>query len=108
MSYSVVFTPQAEEDFIQQILFHEGKKEGLGRRFRTLVQERTNLLSINPGLFAINQWLPKEREIRSVRVKPFDDLIFYKIYPNRVLILRVLGGSTDYRKWPEMMIPPED
>ena len=71
---TVIFTPAARLEILEQQNWYEGETPGLGRRFRYVVDELVNRISKNPGQFPVIY-----KEVRRVVLPWFPHSPFFLI-----------------------------
>src|SRR5699024_2702707 len=90
MSYTLIFHPEAEKEFIESRTWYEEKSTGLGLRFERIVEKQLTIIEDNPLLFA-----KKRKEFRECPVPVFPFVLVYKIYPQekKILIISIFHTS---------------
>ena len=86
MSYSLVFHPLAEKEYLEAYLYYEIKKPGLGERFEQAIDFRLKRIQAKPGHYKTSH-----RTYREASVDIFPFVIVYKITrgKNRVYVVSV-------------------
>jgi mRNA-degrading endonuclease RelE of RelBE toxin-antitoxin system len=90
MSYTLIFHPIAEKEYLESIAWYEDSKTGLGERFIKEIESILDHLEQNPFLFPV-----KKAKLREANVRIFPYLVVYKINQNKkqVSILSVFHTS---------------
>ncbi|WP_418318310.1 type II toxin-antitoxin system RelE/ParE family toxin [Piscinibacter sakaiensis] len=81
---SVRFLAEAQQEFLDQIAFYEGREKGLGERFRDSVRAATALAVAHPELGA-----PWKSGTRRVFTKAFPYAIVYHIEADELIVFAV-------------------
>ena len=92
MSYSLVFSSEAQEDIIESIAWYNQERENLGFEFYGQVSEKLSLLGERPLHYSI-----RFKNIRITLVRRFPYLIYFKVAEKRtsIIILGVLHTNRD-------------
>ena len=92
MSYSLVFSPETQEDIIESITWYNQERENLGFEFYGHVNEKLSLLGKNPLHYSI-----RFKNIRTTHIRRFPYLIYFKIdtKATSIIVLGVLHTSRD-------------
>lgn len=90
MTYSVVFSPGAQEDIIESIQWYNNEKENLGFEFYLQTDERLKQIAQNPLHFSI-----RFKNIRASKINRYPYLIYFTTNEKSltILILGVLHTS---------------
>jgi plasmid stabilization system protein ParE len=96
MKYPVVFTPAANDDFLEGLDWYDEQQAGLGKRFDAAIVEAIELIGGNPRLYAV-----RRKSIRAAVVSTLPYLIFYKFESQRqcVVVLAILHQSRNPKVW---------
>jgi len=80
----VRFLEEAQDEFFEQIAFHEERQKGLGDRFRESVESATVLASAHP-------WLGSPWKLHTRRVFPrgFPFSVVYRMEPTELVVFAV-------------------
>lgn len=91
MKRGLVLRRIAEREFEEAIDYYDGKREGLGRKFRSAIEEYFQRIAANPELF------PKiQGEVRrAVVVHRFPYVIHFLVEKDRIVILSVFHTSRE-------------
>ncbi len=94
----VIPTARAVEDLVELTAYLMERSPDAGIRFHNSVAETFRQLSESPELGAVYRFRRKSiTNIRIWRVKKFTKyLIFYRVYSDRIVIVRVRHGATNY------------
>ena len=94
MSLPVVFRPQAERELLEAEQWYEDRSPGLGRKFRTAVDQTVASVSTRPLSFPI-----VESEKRRALVSHFPYGLFFALIEDRVVVVGVLHSRRDPAVW---------
>ncbi len=84
MKRGIVLRRVAEKEFDDSIAWYENEREGLGREFRTTIEEYFQRIADNP------EWFPEVRgEVRRAVVRRFPFAIHFLIEKERIVVLSV-------------------
>jgi len=91
MKRGFVLRRVAEKEFDDSIAYYENEREGLGREFRTIIEQYFQRIADNP------EWFPKIRgEVRrAVVLRRFPFVIHFLIEAERIVILSVFHTSRE-------------
>ncbi len=93
MSYSLVFSSEAQEDIIESIAWYNQKRENLGFEFYGQVSEKLSLLGERPLHYSI-----RFKNIRTTLVRRFPYLIYLKgTSKNSISAYHFPSGETGMR-----------
>ncbi len=98
MAYNLVFNPLVPDDLVNALDYYEAISPTLANRFRAHVDRRLSDLAKRPESFP--QDIPP---IRFAKIDRFPYLIFFAIKNKHVLVLGVIHGSSEPRKWRERL-----
>jgi len=84
----IKFTPEAQFEFHEAVIFYETKQKGLGKRFSDAIKKSLYFIAVNPLGSEV-----KYLEIRVTTVKKFPFTIHYSIENDVVLIIAVFHSS---------------
>lgn len=90
----VVFLPSARDDIDTAYLAYEQQQAGFGSRFAEAVRFQVARIQCGPCHYGLVY-----QDIRAVCVRHFPYVVFYRIEPNRVLVIAVQHGSRDWSNW---------
>lgn len=94
MSLPHIIRPAAEAEMQETYTWYEGRQAGLGVRFLAAVRTRVNDICANPqgyGLVA--------RGVRGVKLVRFPQVVYYRLYPQLVVVIAVQHGRRHRRRW---------
>jgi toxin ParE1/3/4 len=94
MSLPVVLRRPARAEFDAAIDWYEKQQPGLGVDFAERVQAVFDRISATPEMHAIVY-----RDIRKTSVRKFPYLVFYRLRPNRVVVVSVFHNKRNPRTW---------
>jgi len=97
-TYSIIFHPKAEKEFLESVNWYENALWGLGDNFITETTVILKHIQNNPVLFQ-----KKKLQLREAPVKNFPFIIIYKINEkeNIIMILSVFHTSRNPGKKPK-------
>jgi toxin ParE1/3/4 len=90
----VIFTEEARADVLEAFRWYEEQRGGLGLVYRAALDAAVERIARAPGSFAIQY-----RDLRRVLVERFPYAVFYRAYPDRILIVAVVHGRRHPRIW---------
>jgi plasmid stabilization system protein ParE len=91
---SVLLSDEARADVLEAFEFYEGRREGLGVRFRDHVDFAMQRIATAPGRYPIVY-----RDLRRRLVERFPYAVFYKVYPDFVFVVAVMHGRQSPDIW---------
>ncbi len=94
MSLPVGFLWRAQEELGEAATWYERQRPGLGQRFRDHVGEVLDRVSRTPEIHG-----RVYGDVRCAKVPRFPYGIYYRIEPNRVVVISVFHGKRDPREW---------
>jgi len=94
MSAKIAFRPIADAEFIESAQWYENQRAGLGLEFIDEVQKVIDTISEEPLRYPITL-----RDIREGVVSRFPFAVYYRVKPDRVIILAVFHSSRDPAIW---------
>lgn len=83
----VVLLGEARADALEAFAFYEGRRSGLGERFREHVDFAVTKISASPLRYPIVY-----RDLRRRLVERFPYGILYRVYPELVVVVALLHG----------------
>jgi len=90
MNRPVLLRDEAADDLIQTRDELNARVAGLGSRFLLRVRQTFQLIETMPEAFGV-----VHGEARAVRVKKFQHVVYYLVFPDRVEVFAVLHGGRD-------------
>jgi toxin ParE1/3/4 len=90
----VILTLEARADALEACRWCEEQHVGLGLVYRSALDGAVERISRTPESFAIQY-----RDLRRVLVERFPYAVFYRVYPDVILIVAILHGRRDPRVW---------
>ncbi|MBW3596617.1 MAG: type II toxin-antitoxin system RelE/ParE family toxin [Planctomycetes bacterium] len=94
MSLPVILRPSADADIQASYEHLEQIRVGLGDRFVGRVREALERIEATPKMYGV-VW----QDVRAVRLKKFQHVVYYVVLDDRVEILAVLHGARDASLW---------
>jgi toxin ParE1/3/4 len=94
MSLRVIVRPAAEADINEIHSYLEQVREGLGSQFAANLREVLEPLEKSPEMHGV-VW----RDIRAVRIRRFQYVMYYVVDADRVDVLAVLHGARAAEAW---------
>ena len=94
MSLPVIVRPTAEGDVRDIFAYLEQVREGLGRTFIDRLRDVLEKIESMPEMFGV-VW----RDVRAVRLRRFQYVVYYSVFHDRVEILAVIHGARDDAIW---------
>jgi toxin ParE1/3/4 len=94
MTRLVTVRPAAEVDIQETHNYLEEVRPGIGGEFLTRLQEVFERIESNPEEFA-----PIWHDVRAVRVRKFQYVVYFVLFSDRVEILAVMHGSRRASRW---------
>jgi toxin ParE1/3/4 len=94
MTFDVRLRPEAEQDLAEQARWYEDQVSGLGDRFLDEVLAAFSSIAESPLLYPTVY-----RNTRRVLIHRFPFGIYYKIEDATIVVLAVMHGSRDPRRW---------
>jgi toxin ParE1/3/4 len=96
MSFQVVFTPLAAEDYLEGIRWYKEQQDELDVRFDEAINATLDHISNYPSAYAL-----RKKSIRAAVVQAFPYVIFFKleVQRKRVVILAILHQARDPKVW---------
>jgi toxin ParE1/3/4 len=95
MPVPVIYRRAVGRDLAGAYSWYEDRSIGLGEQFLTSVDATFDQVEQFPELFAI-----RYGQVRMAPVPRFPYVVFYRVYPMRVVVLTVLHTSDDPHNWP--------
>jgi plasmid stabilization system protein ParE len=90
----IVLADEARADVLEAFAFYEGRQIGLGERFREHVDLAIGKIQRNPERYPVVY-----RDLRRRLVERFPYTIFYRIYPNAIVIVALMHGRQNPAIW---------
>jgi plasmid stabilization system protein ParE len=94
MIFHLIVRPEAEADIREAYLWYEEQRFGLGEDFLLCVEEGLAKIQRNPEMYPI-----VHKDIRRILIRRFPFGIFYIATSERLVILAVLHGRRDPKRW---------
>ncbi|MFH0902818.1 MAG: type II toxin-antitoxin system RelE/ParE family toxin [Pseudomonadota bacterium] len=91
---SLVVRPAAAADVEDAYLWYEAQRRGLGEEFLSEVDRIVLSIVENPPRYSIIH-----RETRRALLRRFPYAVFYRVLDDTVVIVAVMHGSRDPRRW---------
>ena len=90
----VVFRPAAAAEVEEAFDWYEAHRPGLGEGFRSAVREKLELIAVNPELYQV-----VHRDTRRALLKRFPYGLFYREFPNVIVIVACMHVRRSPRRW---------
>jgi toxin ParE1/3/4 len=94
VSLPVILRPAADADIQATYDELEQVQTGLGNRFVARVREVLERIEAMPKMYGV-VW----QDVRAVRLKKFQHVVYYVVFDDRVEVLAVLHGARDASTW---------
>lgn len=94
MSLPVILRPEAEDDVVEIYQDLQSIRHGLGSGFLAQLREVLDRIESFPNLHAVI-W----KDVRAVRLKKFQYVVYYIVLSDRVEILAVIHGARHHSTW---------
>ncbi len=94
MSLPLVFQAGVRNEIDQAYAWYEDQRRGLGEEFLAEVQRVLDRIEQNPEIYA-----PIYQAVRHGRVKRFAYAVYYRIEPDRIVVIAVHHGKRDPKHW---------
>ncbi len=88
MTYELLIKPAAEEDIFDAAIWYQEKRENLGTRFISFLDQAFDKIRVNP-----NQYPIKYKKTRVALLKVFPFGIHYMVEGDKIVVLAVLHTS---------------
>jgi len=95
MARRLVFRRRVGRDLARAFRWYEQERAGLGEEFLAQAGASLDTIERLPEMFA-----RVEQDVRRALVSRFPYGIFYRVKPDRVVVLAVLHTARDPRLWP--------
>ncbi len=90
----VIIRPAAEADIADAFHWYEEQRAGLGEEFRMELRVAFEEISKNPLLFRV-----LHRNTRRYLVQRFPYAIYYRVFPDKVVVVACMHGRRNPRRW---------
>jgi plasmid stabilization system protein ParE len=94
MTRPLIIRPAAEADIQEIYSYLEEVRPGIGEKFSASLQEVLNRIEANPEAFG-TVW----KDVRAVRVRRFQYVVYYIVFEERIELLAVIHGSRRESTW---------
>ena len=94
MSLPVAFLRRAREELDEAATWYERQTPGLGQRFKDHVGEVLDRVRRTPEIHG-----RVYGDVRCAKVRRFPYAVYYRIEPDRVVVIAVFHGKRDPRVW---------
>jgi len=88
VKYSLIISPEAEDDLKEAYSWYEDRRQGLGHDFLLQVDAGLNFVARHPNIHPIEY-----RGTRKHLIKRFPYKIIYLVENERIMVLAVIHGS---------------
>ena len=93
---SIIFDPEAKDEFLEAAQYYEGCQEGLGYRFRLDIESATQKIAKTPFMYRVLK-APFRRHL----LAKFPYSIIYSIEPDHIRIIAVAHNKRKPGYWQE-------
>jgi plasmid stabilization system protein ParE len=90
----VLIRPAAAADVEDAFAWYERQRPGLGVDFRLELQAALDRVSEKPELYQMIR-----RDTRRALLRRFPYGVFYRVYPEAIVVVAVMHGRRDPRRW---------
>jgi plasmid stabilization system protein ParE len=90
----VLVRPAAAADIDDAVLWYERQRPGLGADFLRTVDSALAAIQGNPQLHAV-----LHRDTRRALLRRFPYGIYYRVYPDSIVIVACMHGRRDPKRW---------
>jgi plasmid stabilization system protein ParE len=90
----VLIRPAAAADIEEAFDWYEGQRSGLGLEFRAELEAAIGRLATNPQLYQVIH-----RETRRALLRRFPYGVFYRVYPQAIIVVAVMHGRRTPTRW---------
>ncbi len=94
MSLPLVFRSAARAEFDDAALWYESQRLGLGGDFVAEVQQVLDTIAVHPDRYPI-----AAGDVRETPVSRFPYCVYYRVKPDRVVVIAVFHTSRDPSVW---------
>lgn len=94
MTRPLVYRPPVRDEIEEAYTWYESRRTGLGEEFLAAFQETVGRIERNPEGYGRVQ-----KETRAALVKRFKYVIYYRVDATAVVILTVMRGDRNPRRW---------
>ena len=94
MTLPLILSVEAESDFDTTFDWYEEQRAGLGIEFVSHVQAALDLIASRPEMFA-----PRAENVRRALVRRFPYAVYYRLEPDRIVVLAIVHTSRDSSVW---------
>lgn len=94
MSLPLVFRPAAQAEFDDAAAWYESQQPGLGGDFVAEVQRVLHTIAGQPDRYPV-----VSGDVREVPVSRFPYCVYYRVKPDRVVVIAVFHTSRDPSVW---------
>lgn len=86
--------PAAAADIEEAFLWYEGQRPGLGDEFRQELKAALDRITASPELYQV-----LHRETRRALIRRFPYCLFYRVYPEAIVVVAVMHARRNPRRW---------
>jgi toxin ParE1/3/4 len=94
LTLPLILSPEAETDFDTTFDWYEQQRAGLDIDSASRVQAALDLIVSWPELFAV-----RAENVRRAPVRRFPYSVYYRVEPDRVVVLAIVHTSRDQSAW---------
>jgi toxin ParE1/3/4 len=90
----VILLAEAREDVIEAFRWYEAERRGLGKVFRAALNQSIRRIRRTPLTAQVVY-----RDLRRVLVERFPYGVFYRVFPDAIVVVAVVHGSRAPSEW---------
>ena len=90
----IIVRPAAAAEMEEAFRWYEGQRPGLGEEFREAFRDALNTIAAHPDLYQV-----VHRRTRRVFLKRFPYGVYYREYPQVIVVVACMHGSRDPQRW---------
>ncbi len=94
MKLPIIFRPIAQGEFDEAMLWYEEQRPGLGDEFVAELERTIDSIANQPDRYPVVRG-----DVREAIVSRFPYCVYYRVKPDRVVIVAVFHGSRDPAGW---------
>ena len=98
MAHDLIFDPSIPDDLVNTLYYYEAISPTLANRLRVGIDKRLDDIADRPESFPFDV-----RPIRFARLERFPYVIFFVVRKSHVIILAIVHGSSEPKKWRERL-----
>lgn len=90
----VLFRKEAEADVTEAYLWYEARSPGMGEEFRHELASTLRRIADHPESYQMIH-----RETRRAPMHRFPYSVFYRVYPDKIIVVACMHGRRSPRRW---------